>query len=61
MAIKRILKLPGKACCGCKKIKFTNPDRFGGTLVDGYGIYADPDVAKFIKQVEDINKKVVKE
>ena len=32
-----------------------------GTLVDGYGIYADPDVAKFIKQVEDINKKVVKE
>jgi hypothetical protein len=32
-----------------------------GTLVDGYGIYADPDVEKFIKNVEDINKKVVKE
>lgn len=30
-----------------------------GTLVDGYGIYADPQVEEFIKDVEDINKKVV--
>ena len=32
-----------------------------GTLVDGYGIYADSQVEEFIKNVEDINKKVVKE
>lgn len=32
-----------------------------GTLVDGYGIYADPQVEEFIKNVEDISKKVVKE
>ena len=32
-----------------------------GTLVDGYGIYADPQVEEFIKKVENINKKVVKE
>jgi len=30
-----------------------------GTLVDGYGIYADPQVGRFIKKVEDISKKVV--
>jgi hypothetical protein len=28
-----------------------------GTLTDAYGPYADPHVAKFIKQVEDISKK----
>ena len=32
-----------------------------GTLVDGYGVYADPQVGKFIKKVQDISKKVVKE
>ena len=32
-----------------------------GTLVDGYGVYAAPEVEHFIKDVEDINKKVVKE
>jgi hypothetical protein len=32
-----------------------------GTLVDGYGIYSDPEVGKFIKKVENISKKVVKE
>ena len=32
-----------------------------GTLVDGYGIYSDPEVGKFIKKVETISKKVVKE
>jgi hypothetical protein len=31
-----------------------------GTLVDAYGAYADEAVNKFIKQVEDINKKVDK-
>jgi len=29
-----------------------------GTLTDAYGPYADPQVEKFIKQVEDINKKM---
>jgi hypothetical protein len=28
-----------------------------GTLTDAYGPYADADVTKFIKQVEDISKK----
>jgi hypothetical protein len=28
-----------------------------GTLTDAYGTYADPNVSKFIKQVEDMSKK----
>lgn len=32
-------------------------DGVKGTLTDGYGAYADPLVEKFIKEVEDINKK----
>jgi len=28
-----------------------------GTLTDAYGMYADPDIDKFIKEVEDISKK----
>jgi hypothetical protein len=32
-----------------------------GTLTDAYGPYADVQVEKFIKQVEDINKKMKKE
>jgi hypothetical protein len=28
-----------------------------GTLTDAYGLYADPAVSKFMKQVEDITKK----
>jgi len=28
-----------------------------GTLTDAYGPYADPDISKLIKQVEDISKK----
>ena len=32
-------------------------DGVKGTLVDAYGAYADADVSKFIKQVEDISKK----
>ena len=32
-----------------------------GTLTDAYGPYADSQVEKFIKQVEDINKKMNKE
>lgn len=31
-----------------------------GTLIDAYGPYADAGVNKFMKDVEDINKKVVK-
>jgi hypothetical protein len=31
-----------------------------GTLTDAYGPYADPNVAKFMKQVEDITKKTEK-
>ena len=31
-----------------------------GTLVDAYGVYTDPRVGKFIKDVECIQKKVVK-
>ena len=31
-----------------------------GTLVDAYGAYSDPQIEKFMKQVEDIHKKVVK-
>lgn len=29
-----------------------------GTLVDGYGAYASPEVSKFIVQVEEIQKKI---
>lgn len=29
-----------------------------GTLTDAYGPYADPQLEKFIQQVEDINKKM---
>lgn len=29
-----------------------------GTLVDGYGAYASPDVSKFIVEVHDIHKKI---
>ena len=29
-----------------------------GTLTDAYGPYADPNVTKFMKQVEDITKKI---
>lgn len=32
-----------------------------GTLVNAYGVYTDPNVDAFMKNVEDINKKVVKE
>lgn len=28
-----------------------------GTLMDAYGMYADPDIDKFIKEVQDISKK----
>ena len=28
-----------------------------GSLTDAYGMYADPDIEKFIKEVEDISKK----
>ena len=28
-----------------------------GSLTDAYGMYADPDIDKFIKEVEDISKK----
>lgn len=31
-----------------------------GTLIDAYGPYADATVNKFMKQVEDIQKKVIK-
>jgi hypothetical protein len=32
-------------------------DGIKGTLIDAYGPYADPNVSKFMKQVEDITKK----
>ncbi len=35
-------------------------DGLKGTLVDAYGPYADETVNKFMKEVEDINKKVIK-
>ena len=31
-----------------------------GTLVDAYGLYSDPKVARFMLDVDDIHKKVVK-
>lgn len=31
-----------------------------GTLIDAYGVYNDPKVTKFMKDVESIHKKVVK-
>ncbi|MBD0276444.1 MAG: hypothetical protein ICV51_15520 [Flavisolibacter sp.] len=31
-----------------------------GTLIDAYGVYTDPRIARFIKDVECIHKKVVK-
>jgi hypothetical protein len=33
-------------------------DGVKGTLVDGYGAYADSDVSKFIVQVEEIEKQI---
>ena len=35
-------------------------DGIKGTLVDAYGTYADADVNNFIVEVENINKKIVK-
>jgi len=35
-------------------------DEVKGTLVDAFGTYSDGSVANFMKEVEDINKKVVK-
>lgn len=29
-----------------------------GTLIDAYGIYHDPRISRFMKQVEEVNKKV---
>jgi hypothetical protein len=31
-----------------------------GTLIDGYGIYTEPRIATFMKEVDNIQKKVVK-
>jgi hypothetical protein len=31
-----------------------------GTLIDGYGIYTEPRIASFMKEVENIQKKTVK-
>jgi hypothetical protein len=31
-----------------------------GTLIDGYGIYIEPRIASFMKEVENIQKKTVK-
>lgn len=31
-----------------------------GTLIDAYGVYTDPNVSKFMKDVETIKKKVIK-
>lgn len=31
-----------------------------GTLIDAYGAYADPNVNKFMQQVEDLQKKTTK-
>lgn len=31
-----------------------------GTLIDGYGIYTEPRIASFMKEVENIHKKTVK-
>lgn len=31
-----------------------------GTLIDAYGVYNDPKVSKFMKDVETIHKKVIK-
>ncbi len=33
-------------------------DGLKGTLVDAYGTYADPDVGRFVLEVENFNKKV---
>jgi len=35
----------------------TTDDGLKGMLTDAYGTYADPQVSKFIQQVEDITKK----
>jgi hypothetical protein len=35
-------------------------DGIKGTLTDAYGPYADPNVSKFMKEVEDITKKTEK-
>ena len=36
-------------------------DGVKGTLIDAYGPYSDDSVNKFMNEVEDINKKVIKE
>ena len=33
-------------------------DGVRGTLIDAYGVYHDPRISRFIKQVEDIHKNV---
>lgn len=35
-------------------------DNTKGTLIDAYGAYADARLSKFIKEVEDIQKKMIK-
>ena len=36
----------------------STPDGMRGTLSDGYGVYADEKKASFMKEVEEISKKV---
>ena len=36
----------------------STPDGLRGTLSDGYGVYADEKKASFMKEVEEISKKV---
>jgi hypothetical protein len=35
-------------------------DNVKGTLIDSYGAYADAKLSKFIREVEDIQKKIKK-
>jgi hypothetical protein len=35
-------------------------DNVKGTLIDSYGAYADAKLSKFVREVEDIQKKIKK-
>ncbi len=56
--IKHFYRFEGESDPGDTSIVYAIETESGerGTLIDSYGAYADPMVAKFIKQVEEIKK-----
>ena len=56
--IKHFYRFEGESSSDDSSIVYAIETKTGekGTLVDSYGAYSDPLVAKFIKEVEEINK-----